>query len=68
MGYIIAGSNLANLDRPVVTETVETVFDVLVLATRLQNDGYQVRIATSEGDEVPLEELKVRAGVGGRSS
>ncbi|WP_407523699.1 hypothetical protein [Methylobacterium oryzisoli] len=68
MGYIIAGSNLANLDRPVVTDTVETVLDALVLVARLQNDGYQVRIATSEGDEVTLEELKARAGVGGRSS
>jgi hypothetical protein len=51
-----------------VTDTVETVFDALLLVTQLQSDGYQVRIATSEGDEVTAEELKARAGVGGRSS
>jgi hypothetical protein len=68
MGYIIAGSNLANSDRPVVTDTVETEFAALQLVTRLQSDGYQVRIATSQGDEVTAEDLKARAGVGGRSS
>ncbi|ACL57084.1 hypothetical protein [Methylobacterium nodulans] len=68
MRYIIAGSNLSNSERPVVTNTVETAFDALHLVGQLQSDGYQVRIATSDGDEVTTEDLKARVAAGERLS
>ncbi|ACL63249.1 hypothetical protein [Methylobacterium nodulans] len=66
MGYIIAGSNLSNAERPVVSNTVEAVVDALRLLAELQSDGYQVRIATSDGDKVTTEDLKARAAAGER--
>lgn len=61
MGYIIAGANLSNADRPAVAEKIDTIFDALKMVSDLQNGGYKVRISTSEGEEVSAEDLKARA-------
>ncbi|GJD66557.1 hypothetical protein [Methylobacterium frigidaeris] len=61
MGYIIAGANLSNTERPTVTEKAALAANALQKVEDLQSHGYKVRVSTSDGDEVSLEELQVEA-------
>ncbi len=61
MGYIIAGANLSNTDRPTVAEKAASAVDALRVVNDLQSDGYKVRVSTSDGDEVSPEDLEAKA-------
>jgi len=61
MGYIVAGANLSNTDRPTVAERAASAVDALRVVTDLQSDGYKVRVSTSDGEEVSPEDLKLQA-------
>lgn len=65
MGYHVAGSNLSNAEQPSVGFRVETAAEAMELVSELQRDGYSVRIATTDGDEVSVNRLQDAAAVDG---
>ncbi|MBB2964611.1 hypothetical protein [Methylobacterium sp. R2-1] len=61
MGYIIGGANLANKETPAISYQVETASDAWEKVAELQAGGYVVRASTSDGNEVALDDIKIRA-------
>jgi hypothetical protein len=59
--YIIAGSNLANKEAPDVGYQADNAQEAWEKILELQNGGYTVRATTSEGADVDLDDIKVRA-------
>jgi hypothetical protein len=62
MGYIIAGANLTNTEKPAVAYQAETATEALQKVRELERDGYHVRTSTSEGEDLPLTTLMSRIG------
>lgn len=60
MGYIISGTNAANQAGPSSSQ-VDTALEAWEKTVELQESGYTVRVTSSEGAEVDLDDLKVRA-------
>jgi hypothetical protein len=60
MGYIIAGANLANAEKPSVVHQAETATEALAKVQELERDGYHVRISTSGGEDLSLPTLAAR--------
>ena len=52
MGYIIAGANLANTEKPSVVHQAETATEALQRVQELEGDGYHVRTSTAEGEDL----------------
>lgn len=61
MGYIITGTNTANKDKPTSSNQVGTALEAWEKVVELQESGYTVRATSSDGAEVDLDDLKVRA-------
>ena len=61
MGYIIAAENLASKEAPSGSYEADTATEAWEKVLELQADGYTVRATTSEGTDVALDDLKVRA-------
>lgn len=62
MGYIIAGANLANIEKPAVAYQAETATEALQKVQELERDGYHVRTSTSEGEDLSITALVARIG------
>jgi hypothetical protein len=60
MGYIIAGANLANTERPSVVHQAETATEALAIVQELERDGYHVRTSTAEGEDLSIATLAGR--------
>lgn len=60
MGYIIAGANLANAEKPSVVHQAKTASEALVRVQELERDGYHVRTSTVEGDDLSVATLASR--------
>ncbi|MDN3571584.1 hypothetical protein [Methylobacterium longum] len=60
MGYIIAGANLANVEKPSVVDQVETATEALEKVQRLERDDYHVRTSTAEGEDLSVATLAAR--------
>ena len=61
MGYIIARANLAYKEPPGIGYQVDTALEAWEKIVELQAGGYTVRATTSEGADVALDDIKVRA-------
>jgi hypothetical protein len=61
MGYIILGMNNANKGMPKCSNQVDTALEAWEKVIELQKDGYTVRAASSDGADMDLDDLKVRA-------
>jgi hypothetical protein len=61
MGYIISGTNIANKEKPSSSKQVATASEAWEKIVELQESGYTVRATSSDGAEVDLDDLKVRA-------
>jgi hypothetical protein len=61
MGYIISGTNTANKEKPSSSNQVATAMEAWEKVVELQKDGYTVRATSSDGADIDLDDLKVRA-------
>jgi len=61
MGYIVSGTNAANKEMPSSSNQVDTALEAWEKIVELQKNGYTVRAISSDGAEVDLDDLKVRA-------
>jgi hypothetical protein len=61
MGYIIIGTNGANKEKPSSSNQVDTALEAWEKIVELRESGYTVRATSSDGAEVDLDDLKVRA-------
>jgi hypothetical protein len=61
MGYIILGMNNANKGKPKCSNQVDTALEAWEKVIELQKDGYTVRATSSDGADMDLDDLKVRA-------
>jgi hypothetical protein len=57
MGYIIAGANLANTDKPSVVHQADTASEALERVQELEREGYHVRTSTAEGEDLSIATL-----------
>lgn len=60
MSYIIGGANLANAERPSVNVQAATAAEALQRISVLEAEGYTVRVSSSEGDEVSVDQIRAK--------
>ncbi|MGH1592213.1 hypothetical protein ACRBEV_32970 (plasmid) [Methylobacterium phyllosphaerae] len=60
MSYIIAGANLANIQKPSVVHQAETATEALEKIQELEKTGYHVRTSTAEGEDLSIATLAGR--------
>ena len=60
MGYIIAGANLANTERPSIVHQAETATEALEKVQELERGGYHVRTSTTNGEDLSVATLAAR--------
>ncbi|GJE14907.1 hypothetical protein [Methylobacterium longum] len=61
MGYIISRTNPANKEKPNTSNQIDTALEAWEKVVELQKDGYTVRVTSSDGADIDLDDLKVRA-------